>query len=238
MIPKQHVVKLYLRSFSSISKGDIRGYLNDHIRHADEHPNDAQAVENVRAICLHIFPRVTRGAPASSVDTAKAAFSALIKFSPHKDPCFMGDLETASKCSLPGNEFSIQTLTALGTLLSGLSFHSLTPKYAPQRWGAGPGLLLTFDRIIHNVLKPFKTVGGRLEALKCIFGQQFERADTPETQSVLNASIQQVMQNLESDPARGSDGSAYADLALLGPSATSYRNIIDQMCVTRDVEDV
>jgi len=129
MIPKRCDVKFLLRSsdFGSSRSGkkNIKTYLEEWIRYASEHPDDPQAIENIRAICVHCI----KG--AHPTETADFAFNELIELLPKKDPCPLGDLVIASDRSLTGVKFSIQTLTALGTLLGGLGFNACIPKYAP-----------------------------------------------------------------------------------------------------------
>ncbi|KAK5718201.1 hypothetical protein LTR17_015774 [Elasticomyces elasticus] len=124
------------------------------------------------------------------------------------------DLVRAANCCI-GEKLSMPTLTEIGRLVTPAQFGRLTP-------------------IIHNIVKPYSSLGDRLEALKAVFGPDLERPDIPQVRALVLASVQQVVDQAASPTSvPGPDGSALAEIALVGPTATLFRKDFDALYVAR-----
>ncbi|KAK3617405.1 hypothetical protein LTR56_025314 [Elasticomyces elasticus] len=164
---------------------------------------DHQAADDVRTVCQHIFDNMEY----VGEETLEYAFRVLVwLITIYK--ATNDDLVRAANCCI-GEKLSMPTLAEIGRLVTPAHFVRLVP-------------------IIHNIVKPYSSLGHRLEALKAIFGPDLERADIPQVRALVLASVQQVADQAASPTSvSGPDGSALAETALVGPTATLFRKDFD-----------
>ncbi|KAK4933644.1 hypothetical protein LTR49_000109 [Elasticomyces elasticus] len=170
---------------------------------------DHQAADDVRTVCQHIFDNMEY----VGEETLEYAFRVLVwLITIYK--ATNDDLVRAANCCI-GEKLSMPTLAEIGRLVTPAHFVRLVP-------------------IIHNIVKPYSSLGHRLEALKAIFGPDLERADIPQVRALVLASVQQVADQAASPTSvSGPDGSALAETALVGPTATLFRKDFDALYVAR-----
>ncbi|KAK3620408.1 hypothetical protein LTR56_023431 [Elasticomyces elasticus] len=178
-------------------------FFDERVQHFVANRQDHQAAADVRTVCQHIFENMEY----VGKETLEYAFRVLVwLITIYK--ATNDDLVRATDCCI-GEKLSMPTLAEIGRLVTPAQFVRLMP-------------------IIHSIVKPYSSLGHRLEALKAIFGPDLERADIPQVRALVLASVQQVVDQAASPTSvPGPDGSALAEIALVGPTATLFRKDFD-----------
>ncbi|KAK5682050.1 hypothetical protein LTR17_027407 [Elasticomyces elasticus] len=210
VVQTRQVVKSLLRGHSDDCRGAIMAFFDERVQHFVANRQDHQAAADVRTVCQYIFENMEY----VGKETLEYAFRVLVwLITIYK--AINDDLVRATNCCV-GEKLSMPTLAEIGRLVTPAQFGRLMP-------------------IIHNIVKPYGSLGHRLEALKAILGPDLERADIPQVRALVLASVQQVVDQAACAPTSvsGPDGSALAEIALVGSTATLLRKDFGALYVAR-----
>jgi hypothetical protein len=220
-VPQKHATSLLLRAYppyaltgyqsSANAKRNIRQLRKSKCEQHNADLNNVQILDDLKTICHHILrPEASRGGPRFPIDTIAYAFSILAHLALTTN-VNVPDLVSASQHVKDDQTLGKQAFGCFGVLVG---------------W---PGRLTAahVTSILDSLLRPCKTLGTRMEALKTIFAQNLARADTPALQQIVMTSIVNGFEMVTSVTTL--DGSALAEIALLEPSATIFRDRFDEM---------